>query len=112
MALCSFNTDFWCDFESHSSFIDVLQSGNIDYKSTQLHQKGVVENPTYVVQIIEAISTLGIAGVIIAWLKIKASRKVQIMKSDLKTVIITQGYSVKEIEKIVKNARHISLKDK
>jgi len=93
--------------------MNILSEKNIKAHHDALENRAPPDagSGTIVIEIIGAISGLGIAGVLIEWIKQKTNRVVRITKDDLKTEIITKGYSIEDVNKILKNQYHITLKE-
>jgi len=102
-----------CDSQAFVSFIQVLSEKQVVFNDHNIIQKGVTpSDSSSVIEIISALSSFGLAGIFITWLKQKYNRKVKIIKSDNTLEVITSGYSAKDIETIIENANHISLLEK
>ena len=61
-----------------------------------------------VVEILQAVSGLGLAGVLIAWINAKANRKIHFTKNDRAIEYLAQGYSKEEVVKILKESHEIN----
>jgi hypothetical protein len=95
--------------EAFASLKPLLEESGINFKEKQILRFGVSANAGNVIEIIQAIGGLGIAGVLIAWVNARSKRFVYITTKDNKVEIISQGYSAKQANHFIEQARDINL---
>jgi hypothetical protein len=89
-----------------SDFLSLLRENGVEFNEHR-PAPGVVMNAGEVIEIINAAKELSpygaLAVVLVTWLRGRASRKV-IVQADEKTVLHLEGYSVKDVEKVIEKA--------
>ncbi len=92
-------------------FLDELKKNEIDYKMNY-PKPGVIYMTGESAEIIIKLgaSFISLAAIVVKWLKVTASRKV-IIQTKNKKVIHIEGYSEKDVEKILKHAEKITVID-
>ncbi len=96
--------------ETETSLKPLLIKGNIPFEERAMLLKGGIfaTGGATVVEIFQAVSGLGLAGVLIAWINAKANRKIHIIKTDRTIEYLTHGYSEKEVVGILKESHEIN----
>lgn len=89
-----------------ASLKPMLKEAGIEFQELEIFGKaGGFESGMMAVEIIKALGGFGsIAGVLIAWIKLKQSRQVIIRKNDGSLEIITKSMSAKETQLLMENA--------
>jgi hypothetical protein len=97
--------------EAEASLKPLLIEGNIPFEERELFLKGgpfAVGGAT-VVEILQAVSGLGLAGILIAWINAKANRHIHITKTNNTVEYIAKGMSPEEAEKHLQTAKDIAI---
>lgn len=95
--------------DSYEPFTELLAQNNIDFKERKLPFKVMASSS--IIEIIADASLWGaLAIVLIAWIKSKAGRTVIVTTEDNQVVHI-QGYSAKQVEKILESAKDATVLD-
>lgn len=100
--------------DSQDSFLGDLESASIIYK-INIPKPGFYASggtAEIILALGEASAFVSLATVIVHWLKFRASRKVMIQTTEKKVIIMeAEGYSQKEISKILVDAEKITVID-
>jgi hypothetical protein len=84
----------------------MLEQAEIEFEEHEMFAKAGNFDPGFVIEIAKAFSGIGIAGILIAWMRARSSRKVHFkMPNGLE--FMTEGMSENEVEKIIKNCINI-----
>ena len=93
-----------------SEFLSLLRENGVEF-SERYPTPGVVMNAGEVIDIINAAKELSpygaLAVVLVTWLRGRASRKV-IVQTNEQTILHIEGYSAKEVEKVLEKASSIT----
>lgn len=97
--------------EAEASLKPLLIKEKIPFEERELFLKGgpFAAGGTSVVEILQAVSGLGLAGVLIAWINAKANRHIRITKTNNTVEYITKGMSAEEAEKHLALAKDIAV---
>ncbi|MDP1572739.1 MAG: hypothetical protein Q8K62_00385 [Thiobacillus sp.] len=97
--------------EAEDSLKPLLVEFGIPFVERKLFLKGGIfaAGGATVVEILQAVSALGLAGVLIAWINAKANRKIHIVKNDRSIEFLAQGYSKEEVAKILSDSHEINV---
>lgn len=96
--------------EAEASLKPLLVEGNIPFEERALFLKGgpFAAGGLTIVDILQAISGIGLAGVLIAWINAKANRHIHITKTDNTVEYFAKGMSPEEAEMHLKVTKDIS----
>ena len=98
---------------SKDSFLSLLDETDIHYNKMHL-QPGVIVATGEAIEIIKAFGEASVfpalATIIVQWLKARSSRKVILQTKD-KSIIHLEGYSVKDVQKVLVFAENLSIID-
>ncbi len=93
-------------------FKELLSNSDVSYEEVSHFPPGTIVNSGEVLEIVKALAGLSlipsIAAVIVQWLKNKSSRKV-ILQTKENEVVHLEGYSAREIEELIPNAKNITI---
>ena len=93
-------------------FKSLLKDKDISFEVVSHFPPGTILNAGEALEIVKALAGLSlapsIAAVIVQWRKNRASRKV-ILQTKENEVVHLEGYSVKEIEEFIPNAKNITI---
>jgi hypothetical protein len=96
---------------SEDSFLTALDEQGIQYNSRTFFPPGEIMASGAFIEIAQAVaSSAALAGVAVAWIKARASRKIIITRQDGQSVHL-EGYSVADAEKIFATAVRVAVID-
>lgn len=94
-----------------ASLTPILEENGIKFKEKQIRHFGVSGHTGSVIEIVQAIGGLGIAGVLIAWVQARGKRFVHVTTKDNKVEIISHGYSAEQAKQFIEQARDINVEE-
>ncbi len=94
-----------------ASLKPLLEENGIKFKEKRIHHFGASSHAGSIIEIVQAIGGLGIAGVLIAWVQARGKRFVHVTTKDNKVEIISQGYSAEQAKQFIEQAREINVKE-
>jgi hypothetical protein len=96
--------------DSEVSFLQALDEAGIVYERAQPHAGSAMAAGTLVTVAQTAAVAGPVAGVLVAWLKARASRKV-ILSLHGNKVVHLEGYSVQQVKELLPQVEHMSVVD-
>ena len=96
--------------DSEASFLQALEEAGIAYEKAQPRVGSVMAAGALVTMAQTAAVAGPVAGVLVAWLKARASRKV-ILSLRGNKVVYLEGYSVQQVKELLPQVEHMSVVD-
>ena len=97
--------------EAFASLKPIFEENSIKFKEKQILHFGASAHAGSIIEIVQAIGGLGIAGVLIAWVQARGKRFVHVTTKDNKVEIISQGYSAEQAQQFIEQARYINVEE-
>ena len=97
--------------EAEASLKPLFIEENIPFEERKMFLKSetIIAGGATIVEILQAVSGLGLAGVLVAWINAKSNRHIHITKTDNTIEYIVKGMSAEEANKHLDNARSIAV---
>lgn len=96
--------------DSRASFLQELSKAGVDFEELRPMPGSIMASATYVAIAQIAAVSGAVATVLVAWIKARGSRKVILTLQD-KNIVHLEGYSVKEVEALLKVTESLTVID-
>ncbi len=104
------HTTFVVFKDSKASFLSDLDRNAIKYQPIEAFSSAIMASGTLISITQSVVSSTAFAAIVVAWIKYRSSRKIIITTKE-NNVVHLEGYSVKDVEKILSIAERVAVID-